>query len=251
MITCRSLGRYGRFANQLYQIAGIIGIAKKSGQPYCFPLWRNYDHLERFGSTEDIDLFKHLVNPLPEYVDIYYQERGIGWGYHDVTLNGNWDLSGHFQSPKYFEHCIDEVREQLRFTNEPELNDYCAVHFRAGDYDPDPNAYHPRMSPEYYKDAIKLIPEGTRFMIFSDDLEAAKEVFKGHNVEYSTAKDYIEDYKQMKACKHFIIANSSYSAFAATMANQDGKIVVAPKKWFGLVAGINGDDIYERNWRII
>ncbi len=252
MIIFSQLGRYGRFANGLYQIASIMGIAVKSGQPYGFPTWFNYDHRDRFGAKEDINLHEHLVNPLPSFPPVHYEQKFIHWGYHDITLtNGNWDLLGHFQSPRYFKHCIELVREQLTFKNEPPLNDYCAVHFRAGDYIDDSNAYHPRCTIEYYKEAIARIP-ATRFMIFSDDLEAARKVFEGHNVEYSTSRDYIEDYKQMKACKHFIIANSSYSSFAATMANQEGKVVVAPKKWFGPQAnGLNGDDIYDENWIVI
>jgi hypothetical protein len=33
--------------------------------------------------------------------------------------------------------------------------------------------------------------------------------------------------------------------------SEQGGIVVAPKKWFGQVAGINGDDIYDENWIVI
>jgi hypothetical protein len=250
MLTCKSLGHYGRFGNQLYQIAGVIGIALRSNQNYCFPLWRNYDHIERFGSSEDCDLYKHLVNPLPEYRDIPYQDRPVGWGYHETLLpQGNWDLQGHFQSPRYFEHSIDYVREALKFTNEPELNNMCAIHWRAGDYDPDPTAYHPRMGPDYYREAMSKMPQGTRFLVFSDNMDEARKMFYGVDADYASG-DYISDYKRMKSCKHFIIANSSFSSFAATMSTQEG-VVVAPKKWFGPVAGITGDDVYCKNWIVI
>lgn len=252
MITFNKLGRYGRFANQLYQIAGVIGIATRSEQPFAFPKWINYDHKESFGSKEDCDLFNHLVNPLPEVPEgLQFEERFIQWGYHDVFIpTGNYSLEGHLQSPRYFNHCIDKVREQLRFKDEPADNDYCAIHWRAGDYIDDPNAYHPRQPKEYYYNAVKQMPEATKFLVFSDDTDKAKEMFAGIDAEYSVGNDYITDYKLMKSCKHFIIANSSYSAFAATISNQPGKIVIAPKKWFGQIAGITGDDIYEQNWVI-
>ena len=252
MIIYSSLGRYGRFANALYQIAGTIGIATKSGQPYGFPQFLNYDHRDRFGSAEDIEIYKHLVNPLPELISgVHYEPRFIHWGYHDVRLpSGNWDLSGHLQSPRYFNHCMDLVRETLRFKDEPPLNDLCAIHLRCGDYLNDPDAYHPRCTIEYYRHAMSFIPQGTRFLVFSDDQDEARRMFAGVDAEFSSG-NYIEDYKLMKSCKHFIISNSSYSAFAATMANREGKIVVAPRRWFGPVAGIDGNDIYGEGWVVI
>jgi hypothetical protein len=253
MLTFTALGRYGRFANQLYQIAGTIGVAIKSGQPYGFPDWKNYDHVERFGSNEDCEIFKHLVNPLPGIGGLNFNVMPVGWGYHEVYLpTGNWDLQGHFQSPRYFSHCIDKVKEQLKFTEEYDPCDYVAIHYRAGDYSPDPEAYHPRCSKEYYEKAIKQFPEGTKFMAFSDGIDELMGMIGGlADITVFKKKDYIDNFKKLKSCHSFIIANSSYSSFAATIADQPGKKVVAPKKWFGQVAGINGDDIYDENWIVI
>src|SRR5688572_17501503 len=106
------IGNYGRFANMLFQVAGVIGIARKNGlQPVFKPL-RNLDHKERFGSNEDIDVWKYFQNPLPAMPDgIQWKERPVEWGYQDVRLGaGNWNVSRHFQSFKYFAHCFDEVK---------------------------------------------------------------------------------------------------------------------------------------------
>ena len=245
MITFKALGRYGRFANQLFQIAGVIGIAIRSGQQFAFPEWVNYDHLERFGSTEDIDIQKYFLNPLPRVADEQFIERFVGWGYTDVYLpEGNWDLQGHFQSDKYFMHCIDTVRHYLKMKDEYPDSEYVAVHFRGGDYEENINAYHPRQTKDYYESAMANFP-GSEFIVFSDDHEAAKKIF-GNSARYSDG-NYIEDFKLMKSCKHFICANSSYSLMAAILASQEGKKVVCPKKWFGEIAGINGNDCYHQN----
>lgn len=254
MITCKALGNLGRFANQLFQIAGIIGIASKSGQQFGFPEWLNADHKERFGSNEDIEIYKHLLNPLPRIDDRYFEHRWINWGYNDLYYpSGNWDLCGHFQSPRYFEHCMELVRYHLTFKDEYEPTDCVAVHYRAGDYIDDVNAYHPRMTVNYYSEAIKHFPEGTRFMLFSDDMEAFGKVWSevyrvGDTICLPNGKDYIDDFKMMKSCKAFIISNSSYSAMAALL---NGGKTVAPGLWFGDVAGINGNDIYHRDWTVI
>lgn len=242
--TFSRLGRHGRFANQLWQIAGVIGIARKNGFDFGFLEWKNHDGLN-FESDIDIDVQKHFVNPLPLFDGTILHEQGIPWGYHDVRLTRNTDVIGHFQSLKYFEHCLDEVRYYFRMRNEPPASDSVAVHYRAKDYGSD---YHPRMPVEYYDEAMGLFP-GAKFLVFSDDISEAKNLF-GASVEYSDG-NYIEDFKLMKTCQHFIIANSSFSAMAAVLGEHPEKRVVAPRPWFGKSAGITGEDIYCDDWTVL
>jgi len=246
IITFNTLGHMGRFCNQAYQIAGTIGIARRNNMQFAFPRWLNYDHRDRFGSAEDIDLQKYFLNPLPVYEGPNLPARWIEWGFHDVILNGGASLSGHLQSTRYFEHCLDEVRWYFRMVDEPPLSDYVAVHVRLGDYD---NAYHPRMGLNYYQPAMALFP-GARFLVFSDDLDSCKKIF-GNSVEYSEGRSYLDDFKLMKRCRHFIIANSTFSSFAAVLGDAPDKRVVAPRPWFGALAGITGEDIYNPDWTVI
>lgn len=256
MIVNSSLGRYGRLGNQLFQVAGLIGIAKRSNQPWAIPLWRNYDHAERFGSTEDIDVYKYFVHEFPQMpTDVPFTQRTYTFGYHHIVLpHGHWDIHGHFQSPKYFMHCIDEVRRWLRMKNECRPNEYTAIHVRLGDYD---DRYHPRLTMDYYRAAMQHIPGP--YLIFSDDLRAAMQMF-GHSTGpdnrfvYATNDNYLEDFAHMKACQHFIIGNSSFSLMAAILANQPSKQVVAPSNWFGPAwhdpVGM-AKDIYDEAWIVI
>jgi hypothetical protein len=80
------------------------------------------------------------------------------------------------------------------------------------------------------------------YMVFSDDVEKASflgDVYEG---------DTYDSFKMMKSCKNHIIANSSYSWWAAYLA---GCNVVAPKNWFGPAAGLETKDIYDKRWIII
>lgn len=237
MITNKSIGAYGRFGNMLFQMAAVIGIARSSGQDFGFAPIVNADHRDRFGSTEDCELDKYFANPLPKIDGRHFQERHHPWGYSDLYLPvGDWDIRGHFQSDKYFKHCIDEVKHWLTFKNEPPLNDYIAIHYRAGDYEEGgKNVYHPRCSKEYYEKAMALFP-GRKYLLFSDDIIGFKKLLNLENVE-SIESDYIDDFKLMKSCHSFICANSSYSLMAAILANQPGKQIVAPSLWFGDPAG--------------
>lgn len=250
IVTYHQLGRYGRFANQLFQIAGTIGIARKNGFDFAFPEWKNYDHVERFGSQEDIDLQKYFENPLPVYNGPQLPDKFVHWGYHDVKLTSSCSISGHLQSLKYFDHCLDEVRWYFRMKDEYNPDDYVAIHVRLGDYD---GGYHPRLDMRYYGEAIAQFPYGTKFVVFSDDQTAAIELFKGlANVYFHASRGYVDDFKKMKSCRHFIIGNSSYSAMAAILSEAPDKKVIAPAPWFGPKhADITGDDIYCPGWTVI
>jgi hypothetical protein len=258
IVTFNSLGRYGRFANQLYQIAGTIGIARKNGYDFAFPEWKNFDHAERFGSAEDIDLQKYFVNPLPVYKGPALPDQFVHWGYHDVRLWQSCSLSGHLQSLKYFEHCFDEVKWYFRMKDEYPENDHCAIHVRLGDYD---NAYHPRLNMDYYERAMKAIWDHDphcKFVVFSDNRDEAVQMFKEYFPAFSgwlvdhPAGDYVSDFKVMKSCRHFIIGNSSYSAMAAILGEAPDKKVIAPSPWFGPKhTDITAKDIYCPDWTVI
>lgn len=256
MITFLQLGRTGRLGNMLFQVAGCIGIARRSGQPFAFPKLICYDMIERFGSKEDHELYKYLVNPLPEVdPDMYFQRYPYFWEYTDIHLpTGNWDMYAHFQSIKFFEHCIDEIRHYFTFKDEPAQNDYVAIHYRAGDYEEHPDAYHPRCSKEYYaRSLIGYIPNGSHCLIFSDNTNEAENVIgglvTGAGMTYEVFNNnYIDDFKLMKSCKSFICANSSFSHMAALLGTHPEKKIIMPKRWFGSQAGgLNFDTLYPDN----
>lgn len=256
LCTFSRLGRYGRVANQMFQLAGTIGIARRNGFDFAFPVWQNHDG-RNFESDIDIDVYKRFLNPLPLYEGPALPEHNVPWGYQDVVLNEGVDLVGHFQSEQFFSHCIDEVKFYLTMKDEPPLNEYVAVHYRAGDYGehktpqhPDGNSYHPRMALNYYEPAMAQFPNA-KFLIFSDDIPGARAMF-GDSAEYSQERDYLDDFKLMKRCKSFVIANSSFSAMAAVLGEASDKRVVCPYPWFGGPwAGMDSHHIYSPGWTVV
>jgi hypothetical protein len=256
IVTFSALGSYGRFANGLFQVASTIGIARRNGFDFAFPRWINHDHQQRFGSTEDCDVYRHFVNPLPVYDGPTLPDRFIDWGYHDVRLTESVSLSGHLQSVRYFVHCLDEVCWWLRMTDEPAQSDYVGIHVRRGDYT---GGYHPRVPESYYRaamqrfyyDATMFGRPKPRFLVFSDDIAECKRMF-GSDVDYSEGRNYLDDFRLLKRCASFIIANSAYSAMAAILGEASNKRVIAPRPWFGpRYTPITGEDIYSEGWQII
>lgn len=119
-----------------------------------------------------------------------------------------------------------------------------AIHIRRGDYVN--NSYFYSLNRSYYQNAIEVIKSkitDPSFFVFSDDLNAARELlpknlnitfvdkFNSKGSSYNTKYD-IYDMELISRCKHIIIANSTFSWWAAYRNLYSKKIVIAPKFWF-------------------
>ena len=87
-------------------------------------------------------------------------------------------------------------------------------------------------------------------MIFSDDLEWVKENIhiKGKCIFVNEEKK-LEDYEElliMSRCRTNIIANSTFSWWAAWLNQNKDKVVIAPRKW---LKGQN--NIVPKEWFIL
>lgn len=166
-------------------------------------------------------------------------------------------LTGYWQSEKYFPDA--QVRQLLRDTYElqPEKlihseegwallqqieeSESVSVHVRRGDYlwPGVVENFGGICTEEYYQKAMERIlqdkPEAS-FFIFTNDKEWCREHMKGERVfTVDSTKDEKDadllDMLLMSRCSHHIIANSSYSWWAAWLNDTPDKIVVAPAKW--------------------
>jgi hypothetical protein len=110
-----------------------------------------------------------------------------------------------------------------------------AMHIRRGDYCGSGN----ELPFKYYQTAVDYISDKTNgrllIFIFSDDLKYVKENFSfSHQTLFVNEDHSLEDFEEiitMSECRHFIIANSSFSWWAAWLSDNPGKIVCAPKQW--------------------
>jgi hypothetical protein len=118
------------------------------------------------------------------------------------------------------------------------------------------NAFHDTgIGQQYYEEGLRTIagqyPIDTVY-VFSDDTEWCKE-----HLSFGYQTFFVEEayagVKQtghfwlMQQCKHFVIANSSYSWWAAWLAAYSNKIVIAPKRWF-TNESINTTDLIPEEW---
>lgn len=158
-------------------------------------------------------------------------------------------LEGFWQSWKYSRNIHEKLRECFTFVNELteenknyedmiESTNSVAIHVRRGDYLKLQDIYGNICTEAYYKNAIKTIERfvgNPTYFFFSNDLEWTMETFgkADHHIYVSgngEDKGYI-DMRLMSKCKHQIIANSSFSWWAAFLNDNPDKKVICPGKW--------------------
>ncbi len=141
-------------------------------------------------------------------------------------------LDKYYQDPKWFEGYEHEILSEFQNgLNGRDIIDMVAIHVRRGDY-VGHDFYVDLSETSYYEDAMALFPN-EKFLVFSDDIEWCKKQEMFHGCEFSEGNDEVEDMNLMASCKAHIIANSSFSWWAAYISPISEK-VVAPsvKLWF-------------------
>jgi hypothetical protein len=168
-----------------------------------------------------------------------------------TSLDGNLLLDGFWQSEKYFKKYEDEIVDLLDLQIDSKFNDLnfsgsCSVHIRRTDYLNSPN-YHLNLTSDYYNKALeKINPKGNIF-VFSDDIQWCKNSLKYPNMIFMEGNTNLEDLKLMSHCEDNIIANSSFSWWAAWLNKNKNKKVIAPSRWFG-PEGPSYRDILPNEW---
>jgi hypothetical protein len=282
MIYFRSIGYMGRLGNQMFQFAAAIGIANEKGFDVGIPIENctremgngpidpktglhinvKCDLLDCFNIPSSYLMPMSEINP--QYI---YYEGDFKFNPQVLSLNPNTDLSGYFQTERYFKKYRGEILEIFTFKEEYEDEarnfllekvypltsgkNIVSLHVRRGDYTLYPN-HHPVCSDEYYQSAMgNFDMKNSIFLVFSDDIEWCKKKFEGDNFIFSDSNNPYVDLAIMSMCDHYIIANSSFSWWGAWLNRSEGKKVIAPSRWFGPAMIKDTSEIYCEEWKII
>ena len=246
MISFNNIGNLGRLANQMFQYASLKGIARNRGFDFTIPPEDVFGQNDPLVKTSPLNIYNVFENISKNKIEIVrnpvLQER-----MHEFdeelfrSCPDNVDLFGYFQSPKYFNHIKDEIKNDFKFTNEVESlcsemyesisgKKIVSLHIRRTDYTVNNN--HPLQPMSYYEEALKLFDKNTQILVFSDDPKWCQEqgLFADDSVMISEGNDADIDLCLMTKCDYHIIANSSFSWWGAWLG--DSEKVVAPKNWF-------------------
>ena len=274
----------GGLGNQLFQYAAAKCLAEKTGALCKLDTSSLHQNQLRqldltsfsfepiVATTKEIkqfvylpSLYRHSPCFLSKLGKNIYRESHFHFDEKFYSLNNPVYLDGYFQSEKYFKPVENIIR--TGFTVKPSLvshlkgrifewqaSETVAVHIRRGDYtNKKIQDYHGILTADYYNKAIALVAEKITtpyFCFFSDDIDWVKKniiISFPHEFTSSFTNSAIEDFYLMTQCRHNIIANSSFSWWAAWLNNHSKKTIIAPKKWFNK-AKIDTKDLFPHDW---
>ena len=260
----------GGLGNQLFQYAIGRHLSIKNNDRlvidasvYLFDKLRHYD-LGRYNIKAEVGniaicffarVAKNIIPKIEKKITLpikYVKERNNYFNNEILSEQSNIILDGYWQSEEYFKDIRDIILEDLTLLANPDKenkkmlkrinnsNSVC-LHVRRDDYVSDPllQQYHGNLTQDYYNKTIGSICDrisDPEFFIFSDEPEWCKRKIitdRPHTyVDINGPDKAPEDLRLMSACKHFIIANSSFSWWAAWLSGYKEKIIIAPKRWY-------------------
>lgn len=194
-------------------------------------------------------------------------ERSMRFDPAVLRARGNIYLSGYWQSEKYFREIGDTLRSDFVFsaigegviasTREEILaaENAVAVHVRRGDYahNAHTRSVHGLLSLDYYERALSRLAvefDGVKAFVFSDDRDWVRK-----NLRSSVPITVVDtgdasaraDFELMTRCRHYVIANSSFSWWAAWLGEKPHSRVIAPSAWFA-TDSMDGRDVVPERW---
>lgn len=209
-----------------------------------------------------------LMRKEPTKGATYIQEKSHSFDKSILSLKAPAYLDGYWQSEKYFHDFGDLIRSELILRDglpkssshwEQKIGDCesISIHVRRGDYVANPanHSIFGICSPEYYIRSVDLIQSSlpnAHLFLFSDDPNWVRENLVpklGNKAEVMpVSEDPAQDMYLMSRCRHNIIANSTFSWWAAWLNPNPGKVVVAPSVWFKQ-AERESPDLIPREWK--
>jgi hypothetical protein len=161
-------------------------------------------------------------------------------------------FDGYWGNKKYFGQTINILQREISLQHKYYNDDYIklaeeienskipfvSLHVRRGDYlwDVNQNIFV-NLSTDYYTKALAYVKEkigDINVLVFSNDIIWCKSNF-GDGFLYVDEQYNLQDYHEfglMKLCHHNIIANSTFSFWAAYLNKSPAKIIIAPQKWY-------------------
>ena len=270
MITVQLIGGLG---NQLFQYAMAKSLSIEKKQKFSIDVSSFETYKLHHYALNHFNIQKKVYKKPNRYLNkiinlfqkrTYYKEVNFNFNKSIFDINeSNIYLEGYFQSEKYFVKHEKQIRKDFEIISPLKKQTHEAIkhiqevnsvslHIRRGDYLQ--HMIHNTDKTDYYKTAMATMQskvENPVYFIFSDDIPWAKENFKTNFetifVDFNDALTNFEDLKLMSACKHNIIANSSFSWWGAWLNTNKNKIIVAPKLWFN-DSTINTNDIIPDSW---
>jgi len=249
---------YCQLGNNLFQVATASALAWDNNAVATFP-----DLL--VGKDNPSSSYNHIFfrcnTYSPKKISGNWQEPGFD--YHPIPFKPNIQISGYFQSERYFRHHRKRLLEL--FAPHPDDLSYMqteyqwlmdhpntvGVQIRYYYYDDPTGVVHIQYGKDYLEKAMRHFPETALFVVSSNNLDFARENMPkwAKNVFYIEREPHFIDFFLLSFCKHNIITNSSFGWWGAWLNQNPNKIIVAPRLWVNPAAkDLPTHDLFPKSW---
>ncbi len=180
------------------------------------------------------------------------KERPFGFHEKYLKARAHSYLVGYWQSEKFFPGMRDELLEQftpaarlsddsLRVVESMQTAPSIALHIRRGDYltHSETARIYEQLSLDYYRTSLERFAqqnEHVQVFVFSNDLAWCRKHlqlrFPTHFVDHTDQHSAHEDLIMMSRAMCNVIANSTFSWWAAYLNNRRDRTTFAPSSWF-------------------
>jgi hypothetical protein len=194
-------------------------------------------------------------------VSWHVSDRQQGFDDRLGKLTGNIFLTGYWQSELFFAGIRETLLNEFTFKDEPDAANRriqarisaanaVGVHVRRGDFVTTDigQRHHGVCGLDYYQAAFAHYQarfSDLEFFIFSDDPAWVSANFPDFGpttiVAHNFGRNDAEDFRLLMHCRHFIVANSTFSWWAAWLGKAADKSIIAPRRWYA------SDKLSEKN----
>lgn len=247
----------GGLGNQLFQYAFGLYLKKILSVPVKFDLsWFNYRdfnfELGRLGfdlslseKSETTRIFRTSFSAkIARFLKRHtpFKTRLISDADPKVFLDEHY-YDGYWQQFEYVEKSLLELKTIIKASKnemgatliDAERKGRVAIHIRGGDFFKSEN--HSILGVDYYKSALADLRKkecDLTYFVFTNDITYSNELLQEMGIssfEIASSDDPIVDFLKMSNCEHFIIANSTYSWWAALLGAGESSKVYLPSAW--------------------
>ena len=232
-------------------------------------LFKEIQFKENIFSKSHITIFLWKIDrKLSNNISIYskirkiYSPKEIGFLQPEPDFTNVIKIRGYFQSYKYAEGSRVQI---IRALNQLPISPWTfnkmsealnvkpiSMHIRRGDYIQQSSRYG-LLDESYYLRALSKLTKNSKereIWIFSDDLDNAlvekiSNIYKTVFINKPEGVSDLEVLLVMSKCSSHVIANSTFSWWAAYLSESSNN-VVAPKPW--TISGLNPNELLPPNW---
>lgn len=245
---------YGQLGNNLFQVATASALA-----------WDNNAELFLQDLDSNSPIYQHVFfrfNNTAPTKPIQFHWHEPTYAYKNISYHPNMNLSGYFQSEKYFHH----HRPRLLALLAPHPDDLCyiqnkyqwiithpetvGIQLRYYKWEFPTEDLYPQYGKKYLETAMSLFPKSSLFVVSSNNLAFARACIPSgiENIVFIENEPNYIDLYILSSCKHNIITNSSFGWWGAWLNQNPDKIVIRPNIW---IKGLPSQDVCPKEWIVL